>query len=206
MDMGILSNPSAQGLLKAPKFQNQQYQYSSKLNFIRNQLPNSKFNSMPSYFGSGFKQIGVNDPLYNSKQIFYNQANNDQVSQGGLFGKQNQLRDSIRNKTGFGFNLNNEIFQNNDKNINVHQKNQNSFENINMPSKFRGSFSQNPDKLPDTPVFKQTSKRASNLRKILEKRDHEEMISNKKEKKEPKKEMLDPRTSTKKKSNPNLTK
>jgi hypothetical protein len=202
MDMGLLSNPAVSGLLKPPKSQNQQYQYSAKMNFNRNQMANSTFTPMTTYFGSGFKQIGANDPLYNSKQIFYNQTNNDQVSQGGIFGKQNQLRESLRNNTGFGFKLNNEGYPNlNQENtINIHQKTQNSFDNINLPSKFRGSFSQNTDKLPDTPVFKQTNKRASNLRKILEKRDHEEMTSNKKETKEIKKEMLDPRTSTKKKS------
>jgi len=154
---------------------------------------------MTNYFGSGFKQIGVNDPLYKSKQIFYNSGNKDQ--QGGIFANQNKLRDSLMNNNGFGFKLNNEGYPNPDKTINIHQKN--SFDKIDMPSKFRGSFNQTADKLPDTPVFKQINKRASNLRKLLEKRDHEEALPIKKE---IKKEMLDPRTSTKKKSKKKIDK
>jgi hypothetical protein len=201
MDMGILSNPGSSGILLPPKTQNQQYQYSAQKNFARNQLPNQTFSPMTNYFGSGFKQIGVNDPLYNSKQIFYNSGTKDQ--QGRIFGKQNKLRDSLMNNNGFGFKMNNKEYSNinPDNTINIHQKN--TFDSIDMPSKFRGSFNQTNNKLPDTPVFKQINKRASNLRKLLEKRDNEEALPNKKE---IKKEMLDPRISTKKKSKKKIDK
>ena len=176
--MGVLGKPIEKGFLKPPRSQNQQYHYSSLIGKINNSSLN--FNQINPYFSSGFKKIGVNDPVFKSNHVFYD------GSKDGFSGKQNQLRNALQNPVAFNYNSQNKIFPNNFEN-NLKLKN-------NQGAKFRGSFCQNNNKLPDTPVFKNTSKRASNLRKILEKRDHDDMSSNKKTN-----EMLDPRQ-TKKKS------
>lgn len=187
--MGILGRPMEKGVLKTPRSQNQQYHYSNLIG--KTQPLSQNFNPINPYFSSGFKQIGVNDPVFKSNQIFYDN------SKDGFSGKQNQLRNALQNPVPFNYNSKSKMFSNNFDNENNANKTSKLFENI-EGSKFRGSFCQQNNKLPDTPVFKNSGKRASNLRKILEKRDHEEMSSNKKK---PKKanEMLDPRSQTGKK-------
>ena len=88
----------------------------------------------------------------------------------------------------------------NDTEIIIPQENRkNSFDRIDAPTKFRGSFSQAISKTPDTPVFGQEEKGISNLKSILEKRDFETMnIESSKKKQKPPKfkaEMLNPRIS-----------
>ena len=175
MDMGVLGKPITEGLLKPPQSQNQQYHYSSLFGKISNIGQN--FDQMNPYFSSGFKKIGVNDPVFKSNQVFYDTRND------GFSRKQNQLQNVLQNPVAYNYNSKTQVVPNN---LDDHNK---IFNNM-QGTKFRGSFCQKNNQLPDTPVFKNKSKRASNLRKILEKRDHEDMTSNTKTRKT--NEMLNP--------------
>ena len=81
--MGILGDPTNFNILKTPRTQNQQYHYSASLNTGQGPLAGQKFSPVTSYFGSSFKKIGSNDPMFNSKQVFYGTTNQDK---DGFFG------------------------------------------------------------------------------------------------------------------------
>lgn len=197
MNMGILGDPENKKILKTPKVQNQQFHYSS-IKGSNNDNMHRGYNLNTKYLIPSFKNIGSNDPVVNQQQIFYS-SNPNEVDNGMFYRKQNTLRESLGGMNPMNFGANKGIGKNLDSEngVNVIEQNSQSFGVMNPGKAFRGSFSQKHNKLPDTPVFKNSGKRASNLRRILEKRNNEEM---KKGDVEIKNEMLDPRSQVKKKS------
>ena len=87
IDMGILGNPIKKGILKTPKTQNQQYHYSNIKEKTIPRISSQGFNHLNPYFTSGFKQIGQNDPVFKTNQIFYD-TNTMNQEQGIFSGKQ----------------------------------------------------------------------------------------------------------------------
>ena len=192
--MGVLGDPHNHSILRAPKVQNQQFHYSSLLNYggDDNEAYNTKY-VIPS-----FKNIGRNDPVVNQQQIFY--SNTQNPNSDNFFSGGNPMRESLGNI--------NPAFPNNislgnldpGSTPNADEKNP-AYDLFTQAKPFRGSFCQKQSNTPDTPVFKSSNKRASNLRRILEKRDFDEMEGKKKAADSATKgQMLDPRSHVKKKS------
>jgi hypothetical protein len=193
MNMGILGDPENKKILKVPKVQNQQFHYSS-IKGSNDEHMGPGYNLNTKYLIPSFKNIGSNDPVVNQQQIFYNTSAND-IDNGMFYRNQNNLQDALKGVDPMAFMKKKNLESEN--NANLQGGNNQNFEMVKPGKAFRGSFSQKHNNLPDTPVFKNTGKRASNLRRILEKRDNEEM---EKGKMQLKNDMLDPRSQVKKKS------